>query len=174
VADDADAPPVLRAAWTIAEGCGARVALLHVTDDPSRAGWAARARDWLTASGVPPARSAMIIRQGDRVRGILDVTRHVRAEVIAIGARGAGAHEEAEGGRHRDDRDRIERTLARTAPCSVLVVPHPTDVPAPPREPRATATCGWHRREMPPRTAADGHDGRPPAAAALCAAGDAA
>lgn len=50
----------------------------------------------------------------EQARMILDVARGQRAEVIAIGSAKAA----------RDDDEDIARVLARTAACSVLVVPH--------------------------------------------------
>ena len=58
----------------------------------------------------------------EQVRMIVDVARELRADVIVIGSHASAT----------SDDDDIARLLARTANCSVLVVPHPT-VPRPRR-----------------------------------------
>jgi len=170
IAGDVDAPPVLSAAWMLAGGCEARVAALHVSEDPPRAGAEAHVRRWLTASPIPAARSAAIVARGEKVRAILTAARQMHAEMIAIGARrSAGNRDHADAGRDTG------RTLARTAGCSVLVVPHSADARTPPPGRRELASRGWRRREPGPRPNASEDDGSPPPpAAALPTSEDAA
>lgn len=169
LAGDVDAPPVLSAAWMVARACEARVAALHVIDGPLRPGSEARVRRWLTASPIPPAKSAAIVAQGEKVRGIITAARQMGAEMIAIGARSSGGNGDDAGAGRDTGRD-----LARSASCSVLVVPYSADAATPPPGRWATASRGWRRRELHPRPPVSDHDGSPPPAAALPTSADAA
>ncbi len=103
LADDG-AASVLDVARMVAAPSGARVVALRLADR----GPAREASVW--------AKPRDAVANDEQVRMIVDVTRELRADVIVI-----GSHTSA-----TDGDDDVAHLLARTADCSVLVVPHPT------------------------------------------------
>lgn len=122
------AVPVVTVAQMVAAPCAARVATLRLADRTSVGS---------LARGEHPTRETRIlvetrdaVAKREQVRMIIDVARKLRADVIVI-----GSHVSA-----TEDDDDVARMLARTANCSVLVVPHPAEVR--PRRPRHLDVMG--------------------------------
>ena len=112
LADDV-AAPVLTVARMVAVPSAARVATLRLADGTSVGSFARVEHPTRETSIRFEPRDPMARRQ--RVRMIVDVARKLRADVIVV-----GGHVTATA-----DSDDVARMLARTANCSVLVVPHP-------------------------------------------------
>ena len=112
LADDV-AVPVLTVARMVAAPCAARVATLRLADRTSVGSLARVEHPTRQTSILGGTRDAVATRE--QVRMIIDVARRLRADVIVI-----GGHVSA-----TEDDDDAAHMLARTANCSVLVVPHP-------------------------------------------------
>jgi len=125
------AASVLDVARMVATPSGARVVTLRLADRrPSR-------------EGSVSVRSPDAAVNEEQVRMIVGVARDVRADVIVIATHASGLDVD-----NAVDDD-VARLLARTANCSVLVVPHPTvsrprrlhlDVPGHVRRPMAAGS----------------------------------
>ena len=126
------AVPVLTVAQMVAAPCAARVATLRLADRTSVGSFARVEHPTRETSILVETRDA--VAQREQVRMIIDVARKLRADVIVI-----GRHVSA-----TEDEDDVARMLARTANCSVLVVPHPAEVR--PRRPLRLDVVGHVRR----------------------------
>lgn len=141
VADDADAMPVLSAAWrVVARPCAARVVGLRVVDEA-----ATGSTEWLERSlrtaGIPLDASHAIVVEGEQVRAILDVAHWLRPDIIAVGT-GTRTGEVMP----CEARDDATQRLVRTATCSVLVAPHLVGIPPiSPRTRSPAPRAGVHR-----------------------------
>ena len=110
LADDV-AVSVIAAAQMIAAPCAARVATLRLADATS-VGSLARVEHPTRATSILGEPHDVVAKR-QQVRMIVDVARKLRADVIVIGRHVSGT----------EDDDDAARMLARTANCSVLVVP---------------------------------------------------
>jgi nucleotide-binding universal stress UspA family protein len=126
------AVPVLTVAQMVAAPCAARVATLRLADRTSVGSFTGVEHPTRETSILLETRDAVAKRE--QVRMIIDVARKLRADVIVI-----GSHVSA-----TEDEDDVARMLARTANCSVLVVPHPAEVR--PRRPLRSDVMGHVRR----------------------------
>ena len=114
LADDV-AAPVLTVARMVAAPCAARVAALRLADT-APVGSLERREHLLRETSILVKTPDAVVKRG-QVRMIIDVARKLRADVIVI-----GSHVSA-----TEDEDDAAHMLARTANCSVLVVPHATE-----------------------------------------------
>ena len=148
LADDA-AASVLDVARMVAAPSGARVVALRLADrGPTR-------------EPSVSAKSRDAVANDEQVRMIVGVTRELRADVIVI-----GSHTSA-----TDVDDDVARSLASTADCSVLVVPHST---APrPRQWLHPEVSGHVQRPLAAGVQPD-DTGPPRPAARVCGTNDAA
>jgi nucleotide-binding universal stress UspA family protein len=110
--DGDGAASVLAVARMVAAPCAAGVATLRLAD-AAEVGSLER-RERLRRETSIRAKTPDAVAKREQVRTIIDVARKVRAEVIVI-----GSHVSATA-----DNDDAARLLARTANCSVLVVPN--------------------------------------------------
>ena len=119
LADDA-AASVFDVARMVAAPSGAHVVTLRLPDRGSveEASASVRPRDAAASNG--------------QVRPIVDAARELRADVIVIGSQASAT----------DAADDVARLLARTADCSVLIVPQPT-VPRARRPVHVDASRQW-------------------------------
>jgi nucleotide-binding universal stress UspA family protein len=106
------AASVLTAARMVATPCAARVAALRLADSTPVGSLATVEHPLRETSTLVETSDAVVKRE--QVRMIIDVARKLRADVIVIGSRVAAT----------EDDDDAAHMLARTANCSVLVVPH--------------------------------------------------
>ena len=113
--DSDTAASVLAAARMVAAPCAARVTTLRLADGtPARS---------LARIEPPRQKTSFLVQTGnalvrrEQVRMIVDVARKLRADIIVI-----GSHVSA-----TEDDDDAAHMIARTANCSVLVVPHPAN-----------------------------------------------
>ena len=143
------AAPVLDFAHVVAAPSGARVVTLRMSAGRSDA--SRPAVDRVAPQVTSRSGTRGTVAPSEQARMILDVAREQRAEVIVIGSSAAATGID----------DDIARVLARTAACSILVVPHSArmrrdaGVPmahpveqsiAMPNEPGLVTTRGWSRR----------------------------
>jgi nucleotide-binding universal stress UspA family protein len=110
---------VLTVAQTVAASCAARVATLSLAD--GRSGGSLANVEHPSRETTMRADTRDAVGKREQVRMIIDVARKLRAELIVIGSHVCA---------HKNDDD-VAHMLARSANCSVLVVPHPVDTPAP-------------------------------------------
>jgi len=111
------ATSVITAAQMVAAPCAARVTALRLADTTPVGPLERRDRPLRQTSILVKTPDAAVKRE--QVRMIIDVARKVRADVIVI-----GSHVSASATADNDD---AARMLARTANCSVFVVPHPAE-----------------------------------------------
>ena len=114
---DGDAATVLTVARMVAAPCAARVATLRLADR-SPVGSLSRIEAPLRERSTPVERGEAAVKR-EQVPMIIDVARKLRADVVVI-----GSHVSA-----TDDDDDAAHLLARTANCSVLIVPAPAEPP---------------------------------------------
>jgi nucleotide-binding universal stress UspA family protein len=153
------AASVLTVARMVAAPCAARVATLGLADTTPFGSLERRAH-LLRETGVLVKTPDAVVKR-EQVRMIIDVARKLRAEVIVI-----GSHVSA-----TEDDDDAANMLARTANCSVLVVPHAAE-PRPRRAHHLDVMAHVQRC----RSADSQYGGTGPTrpAASLCGKGDAA
>ena len=125
LADDV-AVPVLTVAQMVAARCAARVATLRLADRTS-IGSVVKAEHPTRETNIR-GETRDVIAKREQVRMIIDVARKLRADIIVIGGRVSAVEGD----------DDAAHMLARTANCSVLVVPPCRATPA------AAASLGRH------------------------------
>jgi nucleotide-binding universal stress UspA family protein len=111
--DGAGAAAVLTVARMVAAPCAARVATLRLPDTKP-VGFPERREHLLRETSIL-VRTPNAAVERERVRMIIDAARKLRADVIVVGSHASAI----------EDDDDAAHILARTANCSVLVVPHP-------------------------------------------------
>ena len=110
------AAPVLTVAQMVAASCTARVQSLRLADRTS-VGSLASVEYPTRQTSIPVERRDAVAKR-EQVRMIIDVARKLSADVIVIGSCVPTS----------TDDDDVAHMLARTANCSVLVVPHSAEV----------------------------------------------
>lgn len=146
LATDPNQAVVLTTARTVAERTAARVTTLRLSASGHGGALQSVASASRTLGGVADAHHAVSKRE--QVRMILDVARELGADLIVVGKSAT------------EDRDDVARMLARTASCSVLVVPLPGE-PRPGRRFRLD-TMPTTRRLRPPGQPPGSNDGSGP------------
>ena len=111
LADDV-AVPVLTVARMVAASCAARVTELRLADRTS-VGSVARVEHPLRQTSILVETGDAVMKR-EQVRTIVDVARKAHADVIVVGSSVCATEND----------DDVAHMLARTASCSVLVVPH--------------------------------------------------
>jgi nucleotide-binding universal stress UspA family protein len=115
------ATAVLTVARSVAAPSAARVATLRLADTKPVESLVRREYSLRETSILVRTPNAVVKRE--QVRMIIDAARKLRADVIVVGTRAFAT----------EDDDDAAHMLARTANCSVLVVPHPAEPrPRPP------------------------------------------
>jgi len=110
------AGPVLTVAQMVAASCTARVQSLRLADRTS-VGSLARVEYPTRQTSIPVERRDAVAKR-EQVRMVIDVARKLSADVIVIGSCVPAS----------TDDDGVAHMLARTANCSVVVVPHSAEV----------------------------------------------
>ena len=151
--------PVLAFARKVAAMTGARVAALRLSD--RRSGGPVERVEPVPGETTICVGTRDALAKSEQVRIVVDVAREQRADVIVIGSYASAT----------DGDDDVARMLARTATCSVLVVPHPSG----PRSRRPLHLSEPASVQRPPAAGAQSDDAGPPRpAATVCGTDDAA